>query len=235
MTQSDKEFSGSSLILRTVGYGLLILALLDVVATFVPSKFTDPNWEFQTVGSLVEPVPIPLLGLVLVFYGAANNRRRWEKPVLKSFSWAALLVGLLFLLLIPLAITNIGRLDALKNLQVSDQSAQQLSQLQQLGDQVRTGTIQDINNLINHSSIQFYLPPLDAKDPQKFKNQILAEIAQAKKQVQIQAEMSKAQNHTMLLKNSLKWSLGALVSAVLFIRLWQLSSWTRKNSRSKKA
>ncbi|MBV9386905.1 MAG: HpsJ family protein [Chroococcidiopsidaceae cyanobacterium CP_BM_ER_R8_30] len=234
MTQSDKQFWSSS-ILRPVGYGLLVLALLDVIATFVPSNFTDPNWEFQTIGSLVEPVPIPLLGLMLVLYGDANNRKKWEKPVLKLFSWAALLVGLLFLLLIPLAITDVGRLEAIKNVQVSNQSAHQLSQLQQLGEQVHTGTIQDISNLISHSSAPFYLPPIDVQDPQKFKNQVSAEITQAKKQVQIQAEMSKAQNHVALLKDALKWSLGALVSTVLFIRLWQVSSWTRQNGKSKKA
>lgn len=234
MTQLDRQFWSTSL-LRTVGYGLLVLALLDIIATFVPSKFSDAQWEFQTVGSLVEPVPIPLLGLALVFYGDANNRKKWEKPILKLFSWAALSVALLFLLLIPLAFTSVGRLDYSKNLQVSNQSAEQLSQLQQLGEQIRTGTVQDINNLINHSNIPLYLPPVDANDPQKFKNQLLAEITQAKKGVQIQSEMSRAQNHMTLLKNSWKWSLGALISAILFIRLWQLSSWTRQHSKTSKS
>ena len=220
--------------IRTVGYGLLILALFDIVEIFVLPNFMNPNWEFQTVGSLVERVPIPLLGLMLVFHGEVNSRKKWEKPILKLFSWASLIAGVVFILLIPLALSDIGRLDVINNLEVSNQSAQQLAQLQQLGEQASQGTGEDVNSLATRFNIQLDLPSTVTKDPQKFKSQLLAEIAKAKRSVQTQAEISKMQNHITLLKNSLKWSLGAVVSAVLFVRLWQLSFWTRGDSRRRK-
>ena len=46
----DFAFSqeGSTMILRCLGYGLLVLALFDVVEMFVPPNFMNPAWEFQT-------------------------------------------------------------------------------------------------------------------------------------------------------------------------------------------
>ncbi|MCJ8280423.1 MAG: hypothetical protein MJK14_11100 [Rivularia sp. ALOHA_DT_140] len=45
-------------IMRWVGYGLLILALFDVIEMFIPTRFMNPNWEFQTFGALVEKVAV---------------------------------------------------------------------------------------------------------------------------------------------------------------------------------
>ncbi|MBW4450206.1 MAG: HpsJ family protein [Spirirestis rafaelensis WJT71-NPBG6] len=51
---------GSMSILRSLGYGLLLLAFFDIVEMFVPPNFMNPAWEFQTFGALVERVPVPL-------------------------------------------------------------------------------------------------------------------------------------------------------------------------------
>lgn len=63
-------------IVRWVGYGLLILALFDVIEMFVPANFMNPNWEFQTFGALVERVAVPLIGFVFIFLAGLNEREK---------------------------------------------------------------------------------------------------------------------------------------------------------------
>lgn len=96
MAQSVSNVSPSSSLFRLVGYGLLVLALFDFIHILIPLRLMNPMWEFQTTGALVERVPVPLLGLMLVFYGETSSRKRWESNLLKFLSWASLLIGLLF-------------------------------------------------------------------------------------------------------------------------------------------
>ncbi len=37
-----------------LGYGLLAFALIDYIDILIPSHFTNPEWELQTLGRLVE-------------------------------------------------------------------------------------------------------------------------------------------------------------------------------------
>jgi hypothetical protein len=49
--QSEQGFSVYRL--RWVGYGLLILSLLDTIAVLTPPQFLNHVWELQTIGALV--------------------------------------------------------------------------------------------------------------------------------------------------------------------------------------
>lgn len=95
MKQSNSNEWSFGPLFRIAGYALLVLSLLDLIEMFVPLRFTDPAWEFQLVNNLVERVPVPLLGLVLVLVGEQSFR------IFKFLSWACLVVGLLFLLVVP--------------------------------------------------------------------------------------------------------------------------------------
>ena len=59
----------SSGILRLVGYGLLVMAIIDLLFLLIPPQLMNPLWEFQTMGAIVERIPVTLLGIVLVYYG----------------------------------------------------------------------------------------------------------------------------------------------------------------------
>lgn len=228
MSQSTSNVSPFSLHFRLVGYGLLMLALFDLIHILVPLQLMNPIWEFQTIGGLVERVPIPLLGLMLVFYGEGNYRKKWEIILLKLLSWASLLIGFLFLLLVPLLVVNTSRL----NNQVSSQVTQQLTQLQQLENQVSNGTPQDINELATRLNQG---RPVDIKDPQQLKSRLLSEITKAKNTIQPQTTAALADRRLALLKNAAKWLLGALVSGVLFIYMWNTTRWARRGSRLRKS
>ncbi len=215
---------GSMTILRSLGYGLLLLAFFDIVEMFVPPNFMNPAWEFQTFGALVERVPVPLIGLVLVFFGETNSRSQWEFPLLKLLSWLTLLFALLFFLLIPLGIGNTLRLNNQSAAQISTLSKQQISQAEQAEKQLNQATPQQIDSFLKSQGSS-----LDGKSPEELKAQVLSKVSQVKKQIKTKAEATQSFRGLNLIKSSVKWNLGALVAGGLFISIWKGTSWARTN------
>ncbi len=215
---------GSMTILRSLGYGLLLLAFFDIVEMFVPPNFMNPAWEFQTFGALVERVPVPLIGLVLVFFGEMHSRSKWEFPLLKLLSWLTLLFALLFFLLIPLGVGNTLRLNNQSAAQIITLSKQQISQAEQLEKQLNQATPQQIDNFLKSQGRS-----LEGKNPEELKTQVLSQVSQAKKQIKTQAEAAQSLRGLNLIKSSVKWNLGALVAGGLFISIWKGTSWARTN------
>jgi len=215
---------GSMTILRSLGYGLLLLALFDIVEMFVPPNFMNPAWEFQTFGALVERVPVPLIGLVLVFFGEMHSRSKWEYPTLKLLSWLTLLFALLFFLLIPLGVGNTLRLNNQSATQISTLSKQKISEAEQVEKQLNQATPQQIDNFLKSQGRS-----LDGKNPEELKTQVLSQVSQAKKQIKTQAEATQSLRGLTLIKSSVKWNLGALVAGSLFISIWKGTRWARTN------
>lgn len=219
-SQINKPWSTS--VLRCVGYGLLVLTLLDIITMMVPLRLMDPAWEFQTMGSLVERVPVPLLGLGLVFYGEANFRRAWEKIVLKFLCWICLLLGVFFLLLIPLGISNTARLNVQNGTQISTKYKQDMARIEQLEKQVRAANDQQLESFFRSQG-----QSLNSKNSQDAKKQLLSQFSTAKQTIPNQYQQIRANQHLTLLKNSIKWNLGALICGFLFIYIWRLTHWAR--------
>jgi hypothetical protein len=215
---------GSMNILRSLGYGLLLLAFFDIVEMFVPPNFMNPAWEFKTFGALVERVPVPLIGLVLVFFGELNSRYQWEFPLLKLLSWLTLLFALLFFLLIPLGVGNTLRLNNQSAAQISTLSKEQLSQAEQAEKQLNQATPQQIDNFLKSQGRS-----LDGKSPEELKAQVLSKVSQAKKEIKTKAEATQSFRGLNLIKSSVKWNLGALVASGLFISIWKGTRWARTN------
>jgi len=228
MAPSVNNVSPSSSLFRLVGYGLLMLALFDFIHILVPPRFMNPAWEFQTIGALVERVPVPLLGLMLVFYREAKFRKKWEIILLRFLSWASLLIGVLFVLLGPLVVIDSSRIDDQITYQINTQVTEQLSGLQKLENQVSEGTAKDIKDVATRMNQG---RPLDMKDPQEFKSKLLSEITKTKKTIRPKIEAASTDRRLSLLKNSAKWLLGSLLSGVLFIYIWASTGWTRRGRR----
>lgn len=229
MTPVANEWSSSAL-LRQIGYCLLVLSLFDVIHILVPPRFMDPTWEFQVIGDLVERVPVPLLGLGLVFYTEGDFRSKWERLLLKFLSWASLWTGVLFLLLAPLIFVDKARIDDQINYQINTQVSRQLSGVEQVEQQLGNATSgKDINSVVARLNIEG-LPP-NIQSPQELKSRLLLETTEAKKKIRPKAEAAWADRRLTLVKNSVKWFLGSLVSGVLFVYIWQVTRWARRGSR----
>ena len=213
---------GSINLWRWLGYGLLVLALFDVIEIFIPPKFMNPAWEFHTIEALVGRVPLSLIGLVLVFSGKFYDRGKRELTLLKFLSWLTLLLGILFILLIPLGIANTIRLNYINLSQINSQYNQQMSQLEQFQKQLSQAKPEEIEDNFKRQGRL-----LDGKSPQELKSQALSNLAQTKQKIKTTTQQTRSSQSLDLLKSSVKLNLGALIAGILYIGIWRLTSWVR--------
>lgn len=209
MTQANNNETWLFPLFRVAGYALLALSLLDIINILIPPGFTNPAWEFQLVGNLVERSPVPLLGIVLVLVGENNFR------IFQFLSRASLVAGILFLLLLPLAINSVWRIEQQSNQQLIQQTAQ----LQYFRSQIsQATTAQQINDVLTRLNPQANTPEI--KNPQQFKDQLLEKIATAEKRMKTQAANENNSNFN-LNKSAVKSSLGSLISGAFFLMIWR--------------
>jgi hypothetical protein len=208
---------------RMVGYGLLIFAIVDWVTILVPVRFMD-------AGAIIERVAVPLLALALIFMGDTSLRQRWEKLVVKALSWGSLAASIVFLLMIPLILMMTLRLNTQNNAQLNNQITAQMNQIQQLEQRVNNASQQDLNALLQN--VRQGNPNANVNNPQALKDRLVTEAGQLKNNVKSQAETARSNQATALYKSAAKWSIGALVSSVLFFSIWRFSGWTRRQRRT---
>ncbi len=228
MNQLEKDYWPSIFKLRFIGYILLILAAIDVINILIPFRFTNPVWEFQMIGALVEHAPLPLIGSIFVFFGEKDYRNKIEIYILNFISWAALLAGclFLFLLLLPLGINNTWRINNQNYVQITKQSAQPMSQIRQAKELLnKAKTNEELNQVFKSLNPQKNTPEL--KNPQEVKTQLLLQIGQLEKNVNNQVQATQGNTRKELIKNSVKWNLGALVCSFAFIWIWHATDWAR--------
>ncbi len=226
MTKANNNEWWFAPLFRIVGYALLALSLFDVIDVFVPALFTNPAWEFQTVRSLVERVPVPLLGAVLVFSGEKSLK------IFKFLSWACLVAGILFFLLVPLGINASWRLDRQSAQELNTRVTQQANQLQQLQAVLNKATTPaEIQSVLTRLNPQAGAVP--TQNVAQLKTQLLARVADGERQLKSQAASSRANAQRTLLKNTVKSVLGALVSGAIFISIWRQTNKALKANRQR--
>lgn len=218
--KSQNDTPWSVAIFRRVGYGLLLLALFDLLAILLPPNLMNPLWQFETMGAIVERVAVPLLGLVLVFFGEEKFRSPLEQKLLKSLRWLCLLVGVLFFLLVPLGLVSTIQVKKINDTQMADQFKQQNNRIERVEKQLNIIKDQDLENFIKSQGRS-----LDGQSPQQARDQFIEKIKKDKNQLRTQFEQAKANRRLTLFKNLAKWSLGAIVSGILFIYIWLLTRW----------
>ena len=218
---------------RLSGYVLLLLSLFDLVEKLIPLQLMNPVWEFQTLGEIVERVPLPLLGLVLVFYGENYRRVRGEIYLLKFLSWLALFLGVAFWLLIPLGVSNTIRIERQNQEQIVAQVDQSTTQIQQVEEAIeRAKTPVEMEALISRLDRQGRSPNIqDSQQLEEVKKQLSDSIAQGEEKMLEQAEATRSNKRITLWKSSVKWNLGALVAGVLFLRIWRGTRWARRSTK----
>jgi hypothetical protein len=227
--QFSDRLARSTTLLRWIGYGLLVFFLLDLIEILVPPRFTDPLWELQTMGAAIEQIALPLVGLVLVFYGELNLRAKWELPFLKILSWLVLLFAIVLLLLIPLGIFNTVRIDRQSNQQISAQVDRQMTEIKQVKNQLEQATTEEkMESLLSRINDQGPSPDIqNTEQLEQVKKQFSEFMGKAETTIKSQAAATQKNQRLALLKRSVKWNLGALISGVLFFILWQGTSWAR--------
>jgi hypothetical protein len=208
-------------LVRLVGYGLLLLTLFDVISSLISAQFNNPGWQFQTAGEFVERSAVPLIGFIFAFYGDEEARKRTDIALLKLLSWISLIVGVFYLALVVIFFITPPGLNDISQAQVKAQFDSKITQVQQIQAQLEKAQTSEIESLMKSN------PTARSATPQAFKAKMLQEAATAEKKLTEQAATSKGDRSMALLKNAVKWGLGALVTGVLFIRIWVATAWVR--------
>ncbi len=203
------------------------MAGFDILQSLIPLGFTNPLWEMSTMASLVERVPIPILGFLLVFWGEDKERKIWEEKFLKFLPWLCLTLGIVFLLMLPLTVINTWRINQANTLQVDQKLQQEERQIGQLESQVNQVNLEQLRAIA--TQLKSVGMEVDITQPQpQLKADILAQITKAKTQMPDRASALKNNQTFDLLKKSLKLFLGALISGVLYLQIWRSSSWIKE-------
>jgi hypothetical protein len=210
--------------LRLIGYVFLILTVLDLVETFYPPSIKDPHWLLPVMGLLVERAFAPLIGVVLVFWGAAEFRGPWERQIVRIISWLTLLVSLLYMLLIPLGISSSIRIDKQNNEQIMAQYRQGTTQLNQVRNQLDLASDKDMKGLLDTLKKQ---SQFQVNSVEELRTKLPEQLDKSLEMLANQALNEKTQQRKKLLKNIVKWGIGALVIATAFLLTWRATKWAR--------
>jgi hypothetical protein len=225
--------------LRWVGYGLLLFALVDAISILasVPGMMADPTWIIQVIGQFVERSVVPLLGFALIFFGEAYDRRPSEKIGVQLLSWLCIVLAAVYFLMIPPVIVQSiqvrGQAVATIDQRVDEQAKVGFERLAQAEKQLPTAKPEELVQMANGLRQVGIEVNANPSDTEKLRREIGAGIKTFKEKANVQLEQAKnmakqnAQGQTTsLLKNAIKWALGALITAVLFGYLWKSSRWS---------
>lgn len=201
---------------RRAGYSLLVLALIDTIASLTPVQWLDPAWELRVMGDLVEKVPVPLLGMLLAFGGGQNTRARWERLVANGLRPICLCMGIAFFLMIPLIATDSMRIRDEHALRIREALEDKLAETSHWESQLMNAAPELLPATFAQIGAR-----MDGKDPQSTRAQLLADAAQVKSKLYDEAALLQRSQQQTLIHSSVKYSTGCLVSALFFLGCWR--------------
>jgi DNA-binding transcriptional MerR regulator len=215
-------------LVHVAGYGLLLLAFIDVLSILIPPQFLNPSWEFQVFGQLVERVPVPLLGLILIFWGENNPRAKFEPIAVRLLSWLTIALAVFFFSAIPLGVLNTIRIYENNEQRANFDLSQQIAQVSQIRNQIdRSTSLESIRAYLPLLGRPANAPPLADSELPATKQQ-LSEILRNREQLLRDANSRQVRRQNrLLLRQSVKWNLGSLVSGTIFVLIWVNTRWAR--------
>ncbi|WP_055075732.1 HpsJ family protein [Pseudanabaena sp. 'Roaring Creek'] len=222
-------------LLRFAGYGLLLLAFSNFFDAIIPPQFgKDAPWEFSTLGKLVGTSPVPIIGLILIFYGESTARSPFGKKILKFLSWLSLLLSIIYVLMLLVGISAAIRINNDNNNQASFTLSQQLAQFNTAKENLKNTN--DTNLLRAAEFIEKRSPniKLNKSNPAELRKQLETEIGKNEEAIKANIDTSRGRAFRQLIKQAIKWYFEAIVSAVVLFGIWSQTKWARTSIRRKK-
>ncbi|MEB3336464.1 MAG: HpsJ family protein [Leptolyngbyaceae bacterium] len=210
---------------RIIGYGLLILSLLDYLKILVPFRISVPVWGFQTFGALVEHSAVFVFGFLLIFLEADLERSNFEKRILRYLSFLALILGVGFFLLLPAGISSAYLMTTQNQDRLVFQISQQEDQLKQLNENINRASVPELLNLAQQLKQQGRA--VDTDNLSTLKQQILSEVVNQQASALVQIKAANEAQFIQILRSTIKWGLGSVILGVLLAYTWKATYWTR--------
>ena len=240
----------TSLSLKLIGVVLILSSLLDYITLAIPFNLQSSQWQIGLVTSIVERGIVPLVGIGFMLIGYCIDNLNDATPS-KSFEFnlqisiyvLATIMGLIFLLMVPLHLNNLNeaKINALNQIeqgagQGADQIQAFLSQIDQLSKnpQRLSQQIQQLNQVVESGQVQgqslnsqqlerlqqqrTQLEQLQdlSKNPTEYKNRIDELTKQLEGQLVNQRRQAENKAKTQALKQSLRIGLSSLMLAIIY-------------------
>lgn len=216
----------SGRLIHRVGYAILALACLDYLVLLIPPQFLQPIWEFETIGKFVEIVWAPLLGYILIFYRQEQNlSKRRELRILATLSWLALGLGILYLTMIPLLVNNTIRIYRGYQAGAITQLDFNTTRTEEVRQQLDQASPEQLETIVRQE-LQTD-PGSELDSPGQIREQLITRLEKYEQSNKVQIKTSLKEKRNNLLKVSTKWVIGAIISGVAFILVWQSTAWAR--------
>lgn len=123
-----------SLSLKLIGGILFISSLIDYLFLLIPLQLQDKNWQINITNNLIDRGIIPLIAIGLLLMGwwinDQNNDEKSGFNIRLPVFIVSSILGLMFLILVPLNLSNINSVSADLMGQIAQRIGQQEAQIQ---------------------------------------------------------------------------------------------------------
>ena len=162
----------TALSLKLIGTILILSSLLDYITLAIPFQPLDSTWQISFTGNVVDRGIVPMVGIAFVLVGywieaGANSKSKKSTFDLRLPVFIlASIMGLIFLLLVPLHLNNLREAQSNAITQINERVKEQKDNVQTQFDELNNiaqnpqrlqnidKQIQDINTAINSGQLQ---------------------------------------------------------------------------------
>lgn len=233
--------------LKVGGLIMILFSLVDYVFLAIPFNAAQRAWQLTFATQMVAQGILPMVGIgfLLLGYWVENSGGTTSErsSVVQDFRfWALLLsslLGLIFLLLVPLHINNVMQQNNTELKQLNDRLAQAQTQVEGQAQQIAS-RVKDPNELAKlkqqlselNQAIESGRVPTEqqvqakayqqllqtiTQDPTKAINNLNKEVEQAKAKITTEKQIIENQTKTGALKSALRTGLNSLLLALGYI------------------
>ncbi len=214
--------------IRVIGYFILALTLLGFLNILIPPKFFKPIWEFQAIGQLVDQVWGLLIAFAMIFFFREGIDIKYSTSrILSILSWLALILGIFYFILVPLAIFDFVKISQNIKSNNTVQVAQLNTNIEKAQQQIAQSTsAQELFNLarrVNPEAIN----GLDPNNIEHLKEQLKNELQTL--QIKLNKENSSNFKDRMigLYKKAFNNLIGSILSGTCLVLIWRFTRWAR--------
>lgn len=220
----------ASQVLKLVGIILILSFFAELLTFLVAPDFPNPQWQLNVMTQIIDRGVTPLIGFALLYAGfwmqsapvrngtAAGSNAVWQDSKFWAFVFSSLL-GLLFLLLIPLYLNATGQLSQQAIDNINQQASQAEIQIQQRQQQLKSVVDSgQIDQLIKSGQVppdQLALLQQLKQDPKALDKQ----AEQARSQINTSQQRAENQAKTESLRSRLRAGIRSLLLAIGFISI----------------
>jgi hypothetical protein len=209
-------------LLPIIGYGIVLMSIIDFIYVIFPLRLQNPEWEINTITALTNHSWAFLMGLGFIFsrYFGENQYdiRFIEIVFLKIIRWVLLVMGIIFLLLIPLVMLDTQRILKSINDQITQQQNNGLEQINQVEKRLASGV--DGNQLrILGRNINLSPEELNLPTPQ-LEERIKKSLGTAKHEIAKNSALTKRGEWVNRWKNGSKTIISLVIIGFTFMIIW---------------